>query len=512
MRWLKSRFLLTILAVIALALPATAQLGLDIQGGGVGQTITFTLTGPPGGQYLNILSLSTGPTCLPPPHNICLDVDLLLLGLSLSIPGFYDYYPPSGVQVLTYPIPSDPIFGTLPPINFQTILIGPPILDKSNLYRVTFAMPGTFAFTIEPLLEARAMVRLAELDDFSVLAIGGGLGDLTSGTGLATCEVYSRNLEKFSSAPSMNVPRALHTATRLLDGRILVTGGVNAFGVPVSSAEIYDPAGPGWTLTSAMARARAGHAASLLPDGRVLISGGSADFSDAYQFIVTSTETTEIFNPATLSFTAGPNLAEPKVGHSSTALLTGNAIVAGGYSFFLLFGIPVPQISDQAQLYNYSPGGAGSFGSERTMRAGRLAHSATLLGDGRVLLVAGAGGSNPLDPIALSSAELYDPGSNGFSNTGSLTGARATHSGTLLPDGKVLVAGGIVGSITAPVSIDTAEVWNPATGTFHAVGNLNTTRSTHDAILLADGTVLLVGGAGGPSESSLDTAEAYQPE
>ena len=120
---------------------------------------------------------------------------------------------------------------------------------------------------------------------------------------------------------------------------------------------------------------------------------------------------------------------------------------------------------------------------------GRYNHTATLLKDGRVLVVGGNDGS------PLSSAQIYDPAANSWSNTASMGVARTGLAAVLLDSGKVLVAGGKV-----PGEADysrSAEVYDPATNAWTAVGAMATGRYQPTMTLLADGRVLVAGGAGG---------------
>src|SRR6185369_1407776 len=87
---------------------------------------------------------------------------------------------------------------------------------------------------------------------------------------------------------------------------------------------------------------------------------------------------------------------------------------------------------------------------------------------------------------------------------------RADHTATLLPNGKVLITGGVFTTSPAPVPTQSAELYDPATGTFTTTGSLNTARSLHSATLLNNGKVLIAGGYGG-NGGALSTAELYNP-
>jgi TATA-box binding protein (TBP) (component of TFIID and TFIIIB) len=136
------------------------------------------------------------------------------------------------------------------------------------------------------------------------------------------------------------------------------------------------------------------------------------------------------------------------------------------------------------------------------MGKGRAAHTATLLNDGRVLIVGGmkyGGGS-------IAEAEIFDSSTMTFSMTGKLAAARAGHTATLLPNGKVLVAGGYNGGY-----LQTSEIYDPKTGQFEPGPQLTLPRSEHTATILPDGTVLLVGGVG-TGWAFLSEAEIFDPK
>ena len=139
----------------------------------------------------------------------------------------------------------------------------------------------------------------------------------------------------------------------------------------------------------------------------------------------------------------------------------------------------------------------GNLGTKRS-----YGHTATLLANGKVLI---AGGFNA-GPLA--SAELYDPATGSFSFTGNLNTARYDHTATLLPSGQVLIVGGVTGLYT-PSTLTSAELYDPVTGTFSPAGDLNMPRFNHTATLLSNGKVLFAGGNN--ASTMLTSAELYDP-
>jgi Galactose oxidase, central domain len=134
---------------------------------------------------------------------------------------------------------------------------------------------------------------------------------------------------------------------------------------------------------------------------------------------------------------------------------------------------------------------SGTFTQTGNLTRPRTSHTATLLPDGRVLL---AGGSSLNIPTA--STELYNPSTGAFTATGDMTTPRYDHAATLLPDGKVLITGGLMrgeGGLLTPQA--SAELYDPSTGTFIATGNMTVPRNRHIANLLHNGNVLIVGGS-----------------
>jgi len=166
-----------------------------------------------------------------------------------------------------------------------------------------------------------------------------------------------------------------------------------------------------------------------------------------------------------------------------------------------------------AEIYDPSTGAWSSAGALPASRgsnggAGGRLPTATRLADGRVLVAGGSVGNRPLG-----SALLFDPTTATFSPTGAMIVARSDASATLLPDGRVLIVGGNAATPASPpqgVALASAELFDPATGRFTATGSLRTERYSHAATLLADGRVLVAGGANGIGQAL--STELYDPE
>jgi DNA-binding CsgD family transcriptional regulator len=371
-----------------------------------------------------------------------------------------------------------------------------------------------------------------------------------------------------AAAAPVSGARLQFAATGLGDGRVLVTGGI-LDGRTALPAEVYDPATGLFTRSGMPLTQRQAHEAVLLADGRVLLVGGfTATLGGSGS--AEALETTELWDPTTGEFEAGPSMAEGRSEQAVVRLADGRVLVSGGTS---LADGPDGPMEPLASAELYDPV-TGQFEATGSMRVARRGHSLTLLEDGRVL----ASGGGPL--------EVYEPSSGRFEllavepvfgdertvatrlpdgrvlitgayldgvawergdsrrsvgayvvdvergearRVGDLEAGRSYyHTGTLLEDGRVLIAGGVVGFTSAGGVVEYAppELFDPETETFWVVadapsdavpGGLRATNLVshipgHAAVALGDGSVLLVGslpvGAGGSIELG---AEAFDP-
>jgi hypothetical protein len=351
---------------------------------------------------------------------------------------------------------------------------------------------------------ARAYHTATLLASGEVLVTGG-----SNGRTLAEAELYDPSKKAFTpTTGNMLTPRSNHTATLLCDlasvpcnnQKVLVTGGSGGSNdTAIAEAELYDPTSGTFSATGTMGSPRAQHTATLLNDGRVLIAGGKDNNG-------LSLATAELYDPKTGEFTPTASPMATGISNQSATLLTnGTVLIAGGGATGELFDPISDTFTATANM--------GTYASFLT---------ATLLQDGRVLL---AGGGLPNGfcsrsacSRSVSSAMLFEASSASFSATGQMSTGRASHTASLLTDGKVLIAGGLhffpsgYPSMDSADSLDSAELFDPVSGSFSLTGSMTTARGSHTATVLNDGAVLVIGGLRVMNDTGtyIATAELYQ--
>ena len=276
----------------------------------------------------------------------------------------------------------------------------------------------------------------------------------------------------WTTTGSLNTARTGHTATLLPNGEVLVAGGANAAGF-LPSAELYNQATGKWTVSGSMTNTRGNHTATLLPNGKGLVAGGFSNGSSPWS--ASCTATAELYSPFTGQWTTTGSMTKPRGNHTATLLNDGSVLVAGG---LCNGGFTYPDNS--AELYDPS---TGTWKATGNMNVGRVNTAATLLPNGRVLIV---GGNST--PSGGRSAELYSNGH--WTLTGSMNVYRPTLAATLLTNGDMLVFGG------TQLASSASEFYNPVTGTWTGTGQFYVapSRIGHTLTLLGAGKAVVAGG------------------
>ncbi|MBN1514791.1 MAG: hypothetical protein JXB13_22455 [Phycisphaerae bacterium] len=266
----------------------------------------------------------------------------------------------------------------------------------------------------------------------------------------------------FDPVGTDTVSRFFHAASRLTDGRVLVTGGLGMNLIPPSLFSLnavavytpatgtfstsFQPAGGGSPTTPTLLTARSGHTQTTLPDGRVLVVGGNVGASGTN--VGTPTAGVEIFDPQTGLFTAGPSMAVARADHTATRLPDGRVVVVGGSTWQV-----------------FTPG-SDTWSVNRTLARTRAAHAAVLLEDfigpalHRVLIIGGSG-SGPtrvelLNPDAGTAVLLYSQLTVGVDDLAAIR----------LADGRVFIVGGQ--NVSTLDTVSNTYLLDPATDTIVA--------------------------------------------
>ena len=246
-------------------------------------------------------------------------------------------------------------------------------------------------------------------------------------------------------------PVLFHSATLLPNGKVLIVGGINQQGDSLSSAELFDPSSNTFSATGSLGTPRAHHTATLLPNGKVLIAGGRFNMDEGVTL-----QSIEIYDPTTATFSSFGSMIAQREQHTATVLNNGTVLLAGGV---VVNGIAASGYRSSAEIYDPNTGKSAWVAN---MTNARYGHTATLLPNGKVLI---AGGTNawthgvyPPFGNALATAELFDPASATFTLTGKMSFGRYQHQATMLLSGMVLITGGY--DITG-TPIYTTELYHP---------------------------------------------------
>jgi hypothetical protein len=333
---------------------------------------------------------------------------------------------------------------------------------------------GTWSDT-SSLNIARAGYVMNTLLDGRVL-VAGGLG------GGASTEIYNPLTRTWSLGKDMNVARTRFASVTLLDGRVLVAGGRDG-STSLASAEVYDPATGTWSVTGSMTTPRDWLSMVRLADGRVLAAGG-LDLTrlpaDA------ALQSAEIYTPATGTWVATSDMSTKRWGFALVALPDGRVLAAGGAN-----ANSECQFSPTSEVFAPATGTWTPTGDMHVHRGfGRA-----ILAGGRVLFLGGEiAAAGALCAVTTASVEAFDPATGTFSTLGPLLDDGALQAVASLPDGRILVAGGTRYTSAGHAALSSSEIYDPTTGLATRAAPLSTARASILGSALPDGSVLVPGG------------------
>jgi len=289
------------------------------------------------------------------------------------------------------------------------------------------------------------------------------------------------------SAPTMGVGRGYHTATLLPDGKVLVVAGSQTVRI-LAGAQLYDPSARTWSSAGTLSTPRSLHTATLLHSGKVLVVGGSSDLP----FYLGSLASAELYDPQTNTWALAASMHTPRSYHTATLLSDGRVLVVGGIE---ATNDVSGTVLGSAELYDPV---TNSWTTAAPLPFARARHTALLLADHRVLVIGGTDSAYPASTSYFPTAEIYDPAAQSWSLVGKMNSARVEATATLLPDNRVLVVG------DEGVNERTAEIFDPRTDGWLPIPDPGVGRAEHVAVALRNGTVLVAGGVGETSAQLFD--------
>jgi hypothetical protein len=308
-------------------------------------------------------------------------------------------------------------------------------------------------------------------------------GGVPSGGGIWTREVdlLSASTSTFVQITSMPTSHRYWRQAVLLNDGRVLIAGEH-YDSASSRSHLYDADTLSWTEPVNHPQVvRFGAAMTLLPDGKVLYTGGYNGGAGGPTY-----PSAELFDPISSTWSTTGSMAAERLGHSSNLLTTGphagKVLVCGG-------GRRIDEsVEKRCELYDPA---AGTFALTGPMSFGRTIHTATTLDDGRVLVTGGS--TAGFNTANLASAEIYDPAAGTWTLVAPMAERRALHTATLLENGEVLVVGGARNGNLLDV-VASAEIYRPSTNSWRPAPVMSTARTGHSALRLADGNVLVAGG------------------
>lgn len=329
---------------------------------------------------------------------------------------------------------------------------------------------------------------LTKLSDGRVLATAGWNASST----LTSCEIYNPTTGIWSPTGSIKTGIRSYVNTILLqNGKVLMVGGNGLnLNTTYKTCELFNPSTGTWSQTGSLATARSFIEVVRLPNGRVLAIGGTTGNGAA-----TTTNTCEIYNPATGTWSAAAPITGARNFSQAVLLANGKVLVIGGKT-------TTGANLNTCMLYDYT---TNTWTATGTMATARVQHRAITLPNGKILVTGGE---------SVSSCEIYDPALGTWSAAASLPAARINHACTLLANGLVLVAGGSANNTSGTAFYNTSLLYDYTTNTWTPTANLNQARydcgrqgfEHGHCVPLNNGKILV---AAGQSHTIVNTCELY---
>ena len=373
--------------------------------------------------------------------------------------------------------------------------VSPAYLDESHNFQNRATLRGsknTYVRT-NPGVVLQALLIISDADFIFDTSLGPAL------TGSDILSAYEKVSSTFSSRFSklnngnLTTSRYYHGSVKLQNGKVLVAGGYND--TSLSSAELFDPKTNSWTSAGSLTFASYSGGINLLQNGNVLYFGGFTNLVNLY-------------NTSGNSWSSVNSMSISRTYPASVTLQNGKVLVIGGVTG----NSPNFIATNSCEIYDPNTGNWSAAGS---LNVARWGHAAKLLPNGKVLVIGGATDFVNSFPTT-TSCELYDPNTDTWTLTGSMTGTRFFHTASLMRDGNVLVAGGSI-DLGASIAVNTAEIYNTTLNTWSSIANLNTARTIATSNVIGDGYgifnydgyVIVIGGQN--SGTAIAQSEIYNP-
>lgn len=326
--------------------------------------------------------------------------------------------------------------------------------------------------TIAELHQPRAYASAVALSNGKILVVGGfdrDVPDVMNGRS----ELIDPVTGSVTLLPQPLLGRIHQTMTSAWDDLVVVAGGVEWFETywsPIDRVDVFRPSQRGWVLGAPLKHSRSDHAAAALQDGRVLVTGGN--------FNTTLLNSSEIYNPRTDRWTDAAPMPRSRTQLSAVTLFDGRVLVAGGIDF---------DGAATNTTFIYDPR-TDSWTDGPLMTHARNQQVVVALPNGDVLFAGGNG-------VASGTSELYRFNEDRFVASGTLVTPRLVAQGAALPDGRVILSGGLPLRMHEFAPLRSVEIWDPKTGLWSELPPAPTPRAW-GSIVIVRGVVYQLSGTG----------------